>query len=1003
MLTIAFVTGGLSFNGKSLETQSLGGSETALACMAKELAKRGHKVFVFCETDEEGEFDGVTYNHLSRYSKFATTFNLDVLVVSRFYQYLAMPSKAGLRVLWCHDILTDKDSLMAHLWQTDFLMLLSDYHIDNYTKGPRETHLPDLKPNIWKTSNGVDLDVVEKNLRPKESKKLIFTSRPERGLHFLLGDIFPKILEKHPDAKLYFANYDISRLPNVAPHVQQIAEFCAQRVHELGDSVVPLGHLTKAELYRHISSAQVLLAPTNFPEISMITAMEAAACGTPVVGTRDFALTETIADGKTGILIPGQPPSSEYSKRFANAVNLLLTNKKTWEKMSKAGPKHIKSRGYHWDKVAERWETKFIKFLNDRWEKNKPAVIKELNRVGDVVAASAFEGLKTLPCTTRINTQPAKILEEFKSAVPRYQRLCEMLESQGFIGTEVLDWEPTDASFGVVYARANPNANVTIYTTSEELPERLEQYAIKAGVDKRVKIVNTADALEKGSYGLIAASNLLEHEEEPHLKVAELEEYASPGAQFVFTSQSGATQGLLGEAPNKLWNFTIQDFRDLFGDGEGAIAFVEEGISSGGDLYGNWVGVIPTNNIQPQAIDLERRKRQTRPYRSLVTCMIARDAENFIVAALKPLREVSDRVILALDSRSQDRTEELAAPYVDEIRVIDFDNFGQMRNASIAGVTEDWIAWIDADEVLLDGPRLRRYLQSEIFNGLGIRQNHLMLDVHGTYDVPIRFFKNKPHYKFTGYIHEHAEDVSKNPFNDPIAPSVLLMDLDLLHYGYPNESRRRDKCSNRNMHLLIRDAKDNGLNGRILTWILVMRDYLNIAKWSLQKKKNSPVIMGSVEHKLICAAVKVFLKFFTTAPERYQRLAWSMYQEALSLLGMSGVPFDGRVQDTDPYELLRPAPPFQVRLYLRGAFGGLDPNKQEKAEDIWFIDDKQYLKFMSKKTAELAHGLGVTPPNILAPALNLTLEADFAWNDAEIDLLQYGTNAIDGRTGLFTR
>ena len=43
-MVIGFVTGGLAFNGDTLKTKGLGGSETALLCIAREFAKRGHRV-----------------------------------------------------------------------------------------------------------------------------------------------------------------------------------------------------------------------------------------------------------------------------------------------------------------------------------------------------------------------------------------------------------------------------------------------------------------------------------------------------------------------------------------------------------------------------------------------------------------------------------------------------------------------------------------------------------------------------------------------------------------------------------------------------------------------------------------------------------------------------------------------------------------------------------------------------------------------------------------------
>ena len=58
---ITIVVAGIPFNGDTIKTQSLGGSETAGYYMGLELAKRGHRVTMFTN-GEEGMFDGVDYN-----------------------------------------------------------------------------------------------------------------------------------------------------------------------------------------------------------------------------------------------------------------------------------------------------------------------------------------------------------------------------------------------------------------------------------------------------------------------------------------------------------------------------------------------------------------------------------------------------------------------------------------------------------------------------------------------------------------------------------------------------------------------------------------------------------------------------------------------------------------------------------------------------------------------------------------------------------------------------
>lgn len=54
---------------------------------------------------------------------------------------------------------------------------------------------------------------------------------------------------------------------------------------------------------RLLSAAKCLLVPSMVPETSSLVAMEALACGTPVIAYHAGALTEIIEDGKTGFIV----------------------------------------------------------------------------------------------------------------------------------------------------------------------------------------------------------------------------------------------------------------------------------------------------------------------------------------------------------------------------------------------------------------------------------------------------------------------------------------------------------------------------------------------------------------------------------------------------------------------------------------------------------------------------------------------------------------------------
>ncbi|NDY42300.1 glycosyltransferase family 4 protein [Dissulfurirhabdus thermomarina] len=68
-------------------------------------------------------------------------------------------------------------------------------------------------------------------------------------------------------------------------------------------NMVPLGRLSEAELLREYRGCDALLFPTRFEGFGYV-ALEAMACGKPVVASDNTAIPELVVDGATGILCP---------------------------------------------------------------------------------------------------------------------------------------------------------------------------------------------------------------------------------------------------------------------------------------------------------------------------------------------------------------------------------------------------------------------------------------------------------------------------------------------------------------------------------------------------------------------------------------------------------------------------------------------------------------------------------------------------------------------------
>jgi hypothetical protein len=121
-----------------------------------------------------------------------------------------------------------------------------------------------------------------------------------------------------------------------------------------------LGSLAKPEFYRHLAEAALLLYPCSFPEISCIVALEAQALGTPIITSRDFALTETV--GVSRYLISGRPAFPAYQEAFVDRALLYLGDRDLYRQDTAAGLEWVRER-YSWRQIAGEWLELFARYL----------------------------------------------------------------------------------------------------------------------------------------------------------------------------------------------------------------------------------------------------------------------------------------------------------------------------------------------------------------------------------------------------------------------------------------------------------------------------------------------------------------------------------------------------------------------------------------------------------------------------------------------------------------
>ncbi len=113
----------------------------------------------------------------------------------------------------------------------------------------------------------------------------------------------------------------------------------------VADAVRFVGPVAHEALAGYYNAADVVVVPSFYESFGLV-AVEAMASGVPVVASRVGGLPSTVADGRTGYLIPWRCPEP-----FAEKIELLLRNEPLRAALGAAGVARM--RDYSWDAVAE--------------------------------------------------------------------------------------------------------------------------------------------------------------------------------------------------------------------------------------------------------------------------------------------------------------------------------------------------------------------------------------------------------------------------------------------------------------------------------------------------------------------------------------------------------------------------------------------------------------------------------------------------------------------------
>lgn len=206
---------------------------------------------------------------------------------------------------------------------------------------------PGVNLHLFKPTDKIE---AKKNIGASADEKLIlFVGRiePLKGVDVLLYAL-KILLTAHPELRLcvWIVGGDISQRADEWPEeLKKLSEI--REVLAINTSVKFVGRKKQEELPQYYNAADIMVMPSHYESFG-ITAVEAMACGTPVITTDVTGVSRLIDKEHSNLITSANNPIG-----LAARMKLLLCNEKEYEQASSSVASSV--RDLTWDNAADQF------------------------------------------------------------------------------------------------------------------------------------------------------------------------------------------------------------------------------------------------------------------------------------------------------------------------------------------------------------------------------------------------------------------------------------------------------------------------------------------------------------------------------------------------------------------------------------------------------------------------------------------------------------------------
>lgn len=486
MIKIAFIDIiGLQYDGNTLKERGLGGSESAVIYMSRELAQLGFEVDVYnnCEDlAKPGVYNGVNYIHLNQAPHCQKQY--DVVISSRtvipFMRtqdrnqivhpqqnrfpptlFADIVKNARQKILWMHDTFCAGDHLIEPLvveGYIDEIFTLSDWHTSYITTcdhgGKRMFEV--LKKHIFVTRNGIGLHKDWVDVKQKNPKLFVYNASVTKGMVPLIENIWPEIRKHIPDAQLKIVGGYYRFDSKSTPDEQELTwRELKEKYKDVGIEFT--GIIRQDEIAELLSQASLFLYPSVFPETFGISTLESLAYNTPLVTCKFGALEETAVDNACYLIdYPVEPnglyPNIDKPSQIQKFISVVLdAYQNTYLHQQKMYACNIVKDICTWDTVALQWKQHFYRILNKTLALDEYRCVSRINRRVHEVFGRRFSNAESFGNYPKIE-QKISVIVPFYNAKDYIEDCINSISQQDYENYQVflIDDCSTDTTKDVV-------------------------------------------------------------------------------------------------------------------------------------------------------------------------------------------------------------------------------------------------------------------------------------------------------------------------------------------------------------------------------------------------------------------------------------------------------------------------------------------------------------------------------------------------------------------------